>query len=552
MDYFGLFSWVLGTSAKASILIIGLILIKLLFRDRLGARIHYGLWIIVLISLVLPWTPASPVSIYNLSNSRPLGSIVAPAQEYINSVVTSSIWSSQSTAVGASEVSPNNSINSDNQVSVPAPSNHISIYAILFLIWVLGIVFLTMSMIFVNRKFSKKLMRETVNSQRVFDIFTESKRSININNQIALLQTHDLSSPSLYGLVRPHLLLPSWTVESLSEDQLRHVFLHELWHYKRKDILVNWLAQVLLIIHWFNPVMWYAVFSMHQDQEISCDSLVLQTLDTNERKDYAQTLIRQLEYNSNAKGIISLASLGAPRSQIRRRLAIIKGLKGVSWKWTLVVVPVVLILAFVTLTNANVSSSNLFEGVKSNGVSISIASAQNTPNSNKKSPQVSTLNQGANKTNATITETTQNPENMESNSTTSNQNPLTNPLFDTTLTLPNGQTISPNQTVQWKDLFISLQIQSIPNHSPKYLEVIGNHSTVLSHSNVSTSAGTATIVLNERTPSAAAHSTTPTYEYWVIVYGSQYTYAIEATVNGKRNNAKNEVMELLKNWKVPQ
>ena len=144
--------------------------------------------------------------------------------------------------------------------------------------------------------------------------------------------------------------------------------------------------------------------------------------------------------------------------------------------------------------------------------------------------------------------------NVKSNEITK-QSVQTNPLFDTSLVLPNGQVVTPDQlegqtvinhSVRWKDLLISLQISSPGGW------VIGNHSTVLSHSSVSTSAGTATLVLNERTPPAAAESTTPTYEYWVISNRSQYTYAIEATVIGNLDKAKNEVMELLNSWKVPQ
>ncbi|MBS5910090.1 MAG: hypothetical protein KID09_05430 [Paenibacillus macerans] len=39
---------------------------------------------------------------------------------------------------------------------------------------------------------------------------------------------------------------------------MKYIFLHELVHHKRKDIAVNWAMTVLLIMHWFNPVLWYA------------------------------------------------------------------------------------------------------------------------------------------------------------------------------------------------------------------------------------------------------------------------------------------------------
>ncbi len=132
-----------------------------------------------------------------------------------------------------------------------------------------------------------------------------------------------------------------------------------------------------------------------------------------------------------------------------------------------------------------------------------------------------------------------------------NQKTQPNPLFNTTLTLPNGKIMPPDHSFRWKDISVSLLVTSLPTHSPKYAEIVGNHSTVLSHATIFTSAGTATLVLNKRTPSAASHSTTPTYEYWVIVYGSKYAYCIDATVLGNRNKARNEVLQLSNNWNVP-
>lgn len=84
-----------------------------------------------------------------------------------------------------------------------------------------------------------------------------------------------------------------------------------------------------------------------------------------------------------------------------------------------------------------------------------------------------------------------------------------NPLFDTTLTLPTGQIVTSSHAVHWKDLKVTLQIQGVPPMPERYASIIGNHSSVLSHTTVSTSAGPATFVLNSRTPPAAAQSSTP-------------------------------------------
>lgn len=138
--------------------------------------------------------------------------------------------------------------------------------------------------------------------------------------------------------------------------------------------------------------------------------------------------------------------------------------------------------------------------------------------------------------------------------TTLHQKRPTNEWFQTSLTLPNGKVVTPEHSVRWKDVSIQLLITSLPPSYVKherYFLVVGNHSQVLSHERVSSSAGKVMLVLNERTPPAAADSTIATYEYWVIAYGSRYTYAIDATIVGNRSRAKREIMSFLHKWRVP-
>jgi hypothetical protein len=150
------------------------------------------------------------------------------------------------------------------------------------------------------------------------------------------------------------------------------------------------------------------------------------------------------------------------------------------------------------------------------------------------------------------------PQDSESISTTeSSTSPTktTEELFQTTLTLPNGDIVMPNQTVKWKDLSIQLLVTSLPTQSSspdKYKEIIGSHSTTINYEKVSTLDGKADLVLNKRTSPAASQSTAATYEYWAIVYGKEYVYAIDATIVGNKDKAKSGVLELLKNWKIPK
>jgi hypothetical protein len=58
--------WLLKATLQGSLLICLILLIKAILRDRLPARWHYALWLVLLLRLALPWAPPSRISIYGL------------------------------------------------------------------------------------------------------------------------------------------------------------------------------------------------------------------------------------------------------------------------------------------------------------------------------------------------------------------------------------------------------------------------------------------------------------------------------------------------------
>ena len=57
--------WLLRATLQGSLLVCLILAIKLALRNRLPARWHYCLWLVLLVRLVLPWAPQSHLSIYN-------------------------------------------------------------------------------------------------------------------------------------------------------------------------------------------------------------------------------------------------------------------------------------------------------------------------------------------------------------------------------------------------------------------------------------------------------------------------------------------------------
>lgn len=92
-----------------------------------------------------------------------------------------------------------------------------------------------------------------------------------ITSRIPLAVTTDAGPalcrmPTSYWLLVPHSLCLQ-----LGHEQLLAVFRHELAHYQRRDIWKASLARGVTLLHWFNPLAWYALSRFEAQLEFACD-----------------------------------------------------------------------------------------------------------------------------------------------------------------------------------------------------------------------------------------------------------------------------------------
>jgi beta-lactamase regulating signal transducer with metallopeptidase domain len=121
-----------------------------------------------------------------------------------------------------------------------------------------------------------------------------------------LCTSNEVSRPSVFGFVRPRILIPPALMEQLSALELQQVVLHEMEHLHRGDDWTNLLQKVGLTLFPLNPVMLWVERRVCAERELACDDRVLRATDT--RKAYAACLTRLAEY-----------------SMIRHRLSLVLG-----------------------------------------------------------------------------------------------------------------------------------------------------------------------------------------------------------------------------------
>ncbi|HDR8487545.1 TPA: DUF4179 domain-containing protein [Bacillus cereus] len=241
---------------------------------------------------------------------------------------------------------------SANHVRQPAKESK-SLYEILSYIWLVGAVCFALITITVNKNLTLYLQKQRpITDKRVLDILNRCKREMNIQKQIPLIFAGKLSSPTLVGIRNPKILLTENQISTLDDNQLRFIFYHELAHYKRKDVRINWIMHHLLILHWFNPILWYASKCMREDQEIACDALALTYVNSGDKLEYGHTIIALLEHHSNLYPMPGVANLSKNKKTLKRRILMIKKYNKKSYRWSALGMTVVIGVSAFSLINA--------------------------------------------------------------------------------------------------------------------------------------------------------------------------------------------------------
>lgn len=171
----------------------------------------------------------------------------------------------------------------------------------------------------------------------VGNLFTKAAPSIQA------LQVPLITSPMLVGICTPFLVLPDMNLE---ETDLYYIFVHELTHYKRRDILYKWAVQIVICLHWFNPFVYSMRKKLDKDCELSCDEMVIRALDAPEKRAYGDTLLHAIRKNSSYTNSIVSVTLNQDARLLKERLELIMNYTKKTGLHTIVSVLAAIMIAF--------------------------------------------------------------------------------------------------------------------------------------------------------------------------------------------------------------
>jgi bla regulator protein BlaR1 len=317
-----IFNVVLITSLYGTVVGIVLILIKSLLKNRLSPKWHYLIWIVLIVKLLIPFGPESTVSLFN----------IIPVTYDINGIENSAEIHNERSILFSTE----NEISSTENYEIPTKQNFnnntvgntdikkFNVKNTIAFIWFFGALLMLFWLVYTYLSFYKKLQKETYDvDQRIITIFEKCKKRIGVKGKLCLAVSNTVNTPSLFRVIKSKIILPPETAK-LSDKEIEYVLLHELAHYKRKDILIYLLLLGFQVVHWFNPVMWYCFKCIRQDMEAATDESVLSILEHTEHKDYGRALIAILENFTRPLLAPGLLGMVKDRKSMERRIRMIK------------------------------------------------------------------------------------------------------------------------------------------------------------------------------------------------------------------------------------
>lgn len=301
----------LSMSCSGALLILVLFLVKRFLKDKISKQWQYYIWLIVIIRLLLPFGAEINLmgKIYQvidqaITQETPLPQIHTSAIQYSEPVA--GLEQETASAEALTVAHP-------FQDMISLLTGHV------WLIWLAVALGMLIRKVTVYQSFVQYINSGSipVSDIDILDRLSITAEQMGINRPVELCINPQVSSPLLKGFFHPCIVLPS---VDISEKDFRYIIVHELIHYKRRDMFYKWLVQVTVCLHWFNPFVHFMSREITKLCEFSCDEAVLVKVGYTNAEDYGETLLDAMAAVGKYKESLGAVTLSENKKILKERL----------------------------------------------------------------------------------------------------------------------------------------------------------------------------------------------------------------------------------------
>ena len=315
----------LSMSFSGALLILALVCGERFLKHKISRQWQYYIWLIVILRLLLPFGPET-----NL-----MGKTYQAVDEAITQNTSLSETQRPVNAPGnilppAVGLEPDNE-NTDSPVEELAtahPLKDITSLLInhIWLIWLMVALGMLIRKVTIYQGFIRYINAglAPVSDIEILDRLSIVAERVGIKKPIELCINPLISSPLLIGFFHPCIVLPS---VDISEKDFQYIVLHELTHYKRRDMFYKWLVQITVCLHWFNPFVHLMSREITKACEFSCDEAVLAKMGYGNAQEYGKTLLDAMAAVGRYKENLGAVTLSENKQLLKERLGAIMKFK---------------------------------------------------------------------------------------------------------------------------------------------------------------------------------------------------------------------------------
>ena len=249
-----------------SALILAVLLVRAIFKNRVPKRMVYTLWLVVLVKLCLPGTLVSLPVLPAEEAAAPVQRVELPAQPLPAQQPAQAVTQPQTPV--QQPVSP-------AQGATEAPAKPLTAMQIFQIVWAGGSALLGLWLFGTWLVFMVQLHK--------------SRRFLGRHGRTRIYISSTVKSPCLAGLV-PVVYL---TEDVLQTPETELILRHELTHLRHLDHLWSFCRTAAVIAYWWNPFIWLAAICSKRDAELACDEAVAAGLSDAQRLVYARAILAQ-------------------------------------------------------------------------------------------------------------------------------------------------------------------------------------------------------------------------------------------------------------------
>ncbi len=340
-------------SWKGALLTLAVGIIIVLLRRHLSPAWRHGLWLLVLLRFVVPDMGTSSLSMNRLTTEPSVISARFPEwQMNIPFPELAERDFDQAVAVPTAVTVP-------EQVSLPvtpAPEPW-TLWQKLTLVWLIGVAVVFAAMLALHLRLLWRLRRDAGEpSPRIIALLHTACTLAGIRRTPRLIVTDAIRAPALFGIIRPSILLPRELAATDDAASLKLILLHELAHLQRRDLWAQIVASLIIALHWFNPIVWWAGRRMRAEAEMAADARALRSTDVTEAHRLGEVLLG-FAHHATAGWLVwfatsTLLGISENKRDLKRRIeALMDIAKGHRTRW-IVGLGIFLMLAVAGLTKA--------------------------------------------------------------------------------------------------------------------------------------------------------------------------------------------------------